>query len=98
MAGGSQSILRDYSINLHLIAGVSNTHAELTMGLRCMDNGGHYFYPDPPPDGSVGSKNNQLSFFPNVSIGFRYQKTGGRLLIRSAIGIPFLQISLGYQF
>ena len=87
-----------YSMNLHLIAGVSDTRAELTMGLRCMDNAGHFFYPDPPPEGSAGSENNQLSFFPNVSIGFRYQKPGGRLLFRSAIGIPFLQISLGYQF
>ncbi|MEN8227654.1 MAG: hypothetical protein ABFS38_05825 [Bacteroidota bacterium] len=87
----------NYGMNLHFIAGASSTHAELTLGLRCMDNEGHYFYPE-PPEHQAESENNQLSFFPNVSIGFRYQKPGGRLLIRSAFGIPFLQVSLGYQF
>ncbi len=56
-----------------------------------------HFWPEPPEEpGDMDS--NQLSFFPNVSIGLRYQKPGGRLLFRSAIGFPFLQLSLGYQF
>ena len=37
-----------YNMNLHLLAGTSNARAELTLGLRCMDNEGHYFWPEPP--------------------------------------------------
>lgn len=87
----------NYNMNLHLIAGVGVPRVELTMGLRCIDNEGHYFYPE-PPEGLAESVNNQLSFFPHITIGFRYQKPGGRLLLRAAMGIPFLQFSLGYQF
>ena len=87
----------NYSMNLHFLAGENNTQAELSLGIRCMDNEGHYFYPEPPEE-SLEQEQNQLSFFPDISIGFRYQKPGGRLLFRSAIGIPFLQISLGYCF
>lgn len=80
------------------MTGANNAHAEFTIGLRCMDNDGHYFYPETPPGGAAESEKNQLSFFPNVSIGFRYQKPGGHLLLRTSFGIPFLQVSLGYQF
>ena len=87
----------NYNLNLHFMVGMSNTRGEFTLGLRCKDNEGHYFYPEPPEE-PVQSTNRQLSYFPNLSIGFRYQKPGGHLLIKSAIGIPFLQVSLGYQF
>jgi hypothetical protein len=85
-----------YNLNLHFMAGKRNTRGEFSLGLRLMDNDGHYFYPDPPEE-PVQSTNSQLSCFPNLSIGFRYQKPCGHLLFKSTIGIPFLQVSPGYQ-
>ncbi len=40
----------NYHLNLHFMAGMSNTRGEFTLGLRCMDNEGDYFYPEPPEE------------------------------------------------
>ena len=86
-----------YNLNFHLLAGTGSFRGELITGIRCMDKGGHYFYPE-PPEMPAESEQEELSFFPNISVGFRYQNPGGHFLFKTAIGVPFLQVSLGYQF
>ncbi|MEN8202620.1 MAG: hypothetical protein ABFS28_08500 [Bacteroidota bacterium] len=86
-----------YNMDFHFLAGSGTIMLEASTGLRCMDNEGHYFYIE-PPEFSAGAESEQYSFFPNLNLGFRYQKPGGHLLFRTALGIPLLQISLGYQF
>jgi hypothetical protein len=90
------------SLMLGILTGARSSHFELNFGIVRMVNKSTYerdkytsdFYSEPAP-----SKSSYTHIRPAGSVGYRYQKPGGRFLFRTGIGYPeTLYLGLGTAF
>ena len=90
-AGGS-----NYTFTLHSITGLNKHHLEATLGLSVYFDAIDYKYE--LDYNSNAEKTDFLLYIPQISLGYRYQKPGGKLVFRGCVGIPYVQCSIGLAF
>ena len=90
-AGGS-----NYTFTLHSVTGLNKHHLEATLGLSVYFDAIDYKYE--LDYNSNAEKTDFLLYIPQISLGYRYQKPGGKLVFRGCVGIPYVQCSIGLAF
>ena len=80
-----------YNFALHFISCLNKHHIETTLGLTVNYDYEDYKYSNRP-------LNEFVHKLPQISLGYRYQKPGGKFIFRTCVGIPYVQCSVGLAF